>query len=117
MFQPRRRIRIKRLHKVIVAVQLHFIRIGEGIEVTDISRRIITDVHRRADLKHRFLFLLRSIDSRRQLRVAETVKDAMVTDPVTGSEILVRRIIKHAPGDTSDMCMILHGRVKYAGMP
>ena len=52
-------------------------------------------------LLFRMLLLLAFIDPRRQLRIAEHIHHAVVTDAVSAAEILVCVVVKHTPPKTS----------------
>ena len=66
--------------------------------------------HTAADGQHRSSLCLAGIGVGRQLGIPEGIHDTVVADPVTGAEILVGAIVKHAPAKAARMFSV-HGRI------
>ena len=78
---------------------------------------MLSDIHGGADGKDRPVRRLGAVNSRCRLVIPVHVQDPMVADPVTGTEILVGVIIRHAPAEAAgDILLPRHG-VKDIGMP
>ena len=51
-----------------------------------------------------------------QLGIAEGIHDAMVANPIPGSEILVGGVVKHTPAKTTHVAAVCHGIIQHPHM-
>ena len=100
----------------VVLIKRDLLGVRKCPDITDVSRGIIADIHRRADLEHRRLVPLRGIERRGELRVAEGVHHAVVAHAVARAEVLVRRIIKHHPAEAAGDLAVGRGGILHARM-
>ena len=99
-------------HKVVVFIQIHAIRVGENVNIPDVAAGIVADVHGVSDLKHGAFVALACVKGGGELRVAEGVEHAVIANLVAGAEVLVRRIVEHAPAEAAGVFSVGHGGVQ-----
>ena len=102
-------LRLILLDENAVFIHLHGIRIGDDVDPAAVGAGVLPDIHGGGKLKHRALLLLRRVKRRGKLRVAEHIHHAVIADTVAAAEILVRIVVKHAPGKAAgDVLLLCH---------
>ena len=113
---PRGILSLVFLDKTVVFVHPHTVRVGKNVGLAAVAARVLPYVHGRTQFQNRMLLLLAFIDPRRQLRIAEHIHHAVVTDAVPAAEILVCVVVEHAPAEASCNVTLRCRRVEHPHM-
>ena len=105
------------LDKMVVFVHPHTVCVGKNVGLAAVAARVLPYVHGRTQFQNRMLLLLAFIDPRRQLRIAEHIHHAVVTDAVSAAEILVCVVVKHTPAEASRNVALRCRSVEHPHMP
>ena len=100
------------LDKHVILIHLHAVAVRKDIDFADDRSRMFTGIHRRAYSYERLTAACCRINGCRDLGISEHVAYAMMTDPVTASELLVGVVIRKTPADRARDAFLAHSRVK-----
>ena len=104
-------------HEDIVFIEGHLLCIGEDQRTADLTAGVIADVHGGCNLQHSLPFPLAGVGCGSNLRIPESIHDAVVADPIAGAEVLMGLVIEHTPAEAARVLPAGVGRVQHPQMP